>query len=213
MEIFALSDIHNSIENLKALEKKAKKTQIAIICGDLTTLGPKENIPKIAKILQPRKILAVPGNMDSNEVLEKMKDMNISIHCNCKRLNGIEFCGFGGGLKGRAGLLTFPEKEIIQCLNKIVSSKSVLITHLPPFNSKLDLAQNTTHIGSSAVRKIIEEKKPALHLCGHVHEALNEEKIGETLSVNVGSVKEGTAAIIKLSNKTNQIRIKRIELK
>ncbi len=210
MRILALSDIHNSLGLLKRVAEKAPESDIALICGDLTSLGPKENCSKIMKILHPRKVLAVPGNMDSNEVLETLEAMHASIHCSEQVLFGKKFCGFGGGLSGRAGLLNFSEEEIEKCLAGLVQGESILVTHLPPFGSSLDLAQDREHIGSSAVRRIIEEKKPLLHLCGHVHEAFGEERLGSTLSVNVGAVKNGKAAFIEIG-KRGKMEIERIE--
>ncbi|MBS7654873.1 metallophosphoesterase, partial [Candidatus Bathyarchaeota archaeon] len=40
------------------------------------------------------------------------------------------------------------------------------------------------------------EYKPALTLCGHIHEAKGADKIGETLIVNPGPSKQGNYAII-----------------
>jgi len=209
MRILALSDIHNSLGKLQSLEEKAPDTALAVICGDLTSLGPRENVAKIMKILSPRRVVAVPGNMDSNEVLARMEEAGISIHGACKSAGEKKFCGFGGGSLGKAGLFNFSGKEIKKGLSKIVSKESIMVTHLPPLGSRLDLAQGSAHIGSGAVREILEEKKPFLHLCGHVHEAFGEEKISHTLSVNVGAVKDGRATAIELDGKT---KIERIEV-
>ena len=41
--------------------------------------------------------------------------------------------------------------------------------------------------GSSGVRKAIEEFKPDIHICGHIHETHGiEELIGTTKVINVG---------------------------
>ena len=53
-------------------------------------------------------------------------------------------------------------------------------------------------LGLDSLREIIEERQPLLCVCGHVHESFGEEKLGRTLCVNVGSLKEGNFAVIDL---------------
>ena len=56
-------------------------------------------------------------------------------------------------------------------------------------------------VGSTAVRKMIEEVQPLLTLHGHIHEAAGYRRIGQTLAINAGSeYAEGImkAAIINL---------------
>jgi hypothetical protein len=69
---------------------------------------------------------------------------------------------------------------------------------LPPFGTKIDLASSGIHVGSRAVREMIEKKRPVLHFCGHCHEGFGEEKLGETISINVAAVKEGRALLVDL---------------
>ena len=87
-------------------------------------------------------------------------------------------------------------------------NKVILLTHLPPFDTKLDLTGNGMHIGSKAVREVIEEFKPALHLCGHCHKGIGEEKVGETTSINVGAAKEGNALLLELNEELKWTRLK-----
>lgn len=59
-----------------------------------------------------------------------------------------------------------------------------MITHMHPYNSK---AEFSGFKGSKAIKKAIEEFKPDLMLCGHIHEAEGiEDKIGNTTVFNVG---------------------------
>jgi Icc-related predicted phosphoesterase len=59
----------------------------------------------------------------------------------------------------------------------------------------------TKPVGSTAVRKVIEDVQPLLTLHGHIHEAAGHTRIGKTLAINAGSeYAEGImkAAIINL---------------
>ncbi len=80
--------------------------------------------------------------------------------------------------------------------------KSVFMIHVPPHDSGLDTApildanlRPTVSagdvlrgpVGSTAVRRIIEEYQPVLSVHGHIHESGGERKIGKTLCINPGS--------------------------
>ncbi len=82
-------------------------------------------------------------------------------------------------------------------------SCNILVSHVPPYNSGLDLAPAltddfrliygpggvlTSPVGSKAVRTAIESFSPALVLSGHVHESRGYARIGRTLCINPGSI-------------------------
>ncbi len=55
-------------------------------------------------------------------------------------------------------------------LRDLVDKDTILITHSPP-HGILDRTKRGEHIGSPAIRTLVDEKKPRLNLFGHVHEA------------------------------------------
>jgi len=80
--------------------------------------------------------------------------------------------------------------------------KIIFNFHCPPWNTKLDLAPKLTkdlkpvyiggkpvmvHVGSKAVREVIEKYQPILGLHGHIHESYASDKIGRTVVLNPGS--------------------------
>jgi Icc-related predicted phosphoesterase len=92
----------------------------------------------------------------------------------------------------------------------------VLGLHAPPFDTQLDVApkidwesltvqgQDVAHVGSTAVKEVIEQVQPILSLHGHIHESRAAVRIGRTLAVNPGSsYVEGTLSgcIIELDGK------------
>jgi Icc-related predicted phosphoesterase len=199
MKMLVLGDIHGKGSAIAEILQKTgtKGIDAIIIAGDLTTQGTKEEACVLLEMLSFSEIFAVPGNMDSMEALEAMEEKNASVHGRKMEFNGVVFAGMGGGLSGQAGEILFTEKEIKNRLLALAENGCILVTHLPPKNSKLDIS-GALHIGSIAVKKILLEKKPALHLCGHAHAARGIEWIGETLCVNAGPAKEGCAAIVKI---------------
>ena len=80
--------------------------------------------------------------------------------------------------------------------------RAVFMIHVPPHDSGLDTAPILDEnlrptvsagdvlrgpVGSTAVRRLIEERQPLLGVHGHVHEAGGERRIGATVCVNPGS--------------------------
>jgi Icc-related predicted phosphoesterase len=51
------------------------------------------------------------------------------------------------------------------------------------------------HVGSTAIRKLIEKYQPLLGMHGHIHESYAEDKIGSTVVLNPGS--EYTEGILR----------------
>jgi Icc-related predicted phosphoesterase len=92
----------------------------------------------------------------------------------------------------------------LDALAKQVSDprRAVFMIHVPPHDSGLDTAPILDEnlrptisagdvlrgpVGSTAVRRIIEDYQPVLAIHGHIHESGGERKIGNTLCINPGS--------------------------
>ena len=73
-------------------------------------------------------------------------------------------------------------------LNKLLkeNKNSILISHNPPYGI-VDKAFNGKHVGSKIIQRAIKKYQPKLVLCGHIHEAEGEGKIGKTKIYNLGS--------------------------
>jgi uncharacterized protein len=80
------------------------------------------------------------------------------------------------------------------------SDRLIFNFHCPPHDTPLDEApaltddlrlveagRVTKHVGSTAVRELIEDAQPALALHGHIHESRGVVRLGRTLAVNPGS--------------------------
>jgi len=100
-----------------------------------------------------------------------------------------------------------PEEEFLDRLSGLMrgvrdARKTVMMTHVPPYDSGLDTApllspdlrpQVTAGdlmrgpVGSTGVRAAIEQFRPVLGVHGHIHESGGERKIKDTLCVNAGS--------------------------
>jgi Icc-related predicted phosphoesterase len=100
-----------------------------------------------------------------------------------------------------------PEEQFLDRLSGLMAGvrdarKTVMMTHVPPYDSGLDTAPLLSPdlrptvsagdllrgpVGSTGVRHAIEQFKPVLGVHGHIHESGGERKIGSTVCVNAGS--------------------------
>jgi uncharacterized protein len=99
------------------------------------------------------------------------------------------------------------EDELYRRLSELADQvrdprQAVFMIHVPPYDSGLDTAPILDEnlrptvsagdilrgpVGSTAVRRVIEERQPLLGVHGHVHEAGGEYRLGATVCVNPGS--------------------------
>jgi len=73
----------------------------------------------------------------------------------------------------------------------------VFVPHAPPHGC-VDLTWSRTHAGSRAVSDFIQRAQPALVVCGHIHEARGQQRLGGSLVVNCGPAARGHYALIDL---------------
>ncbi|MEM4160976.1 MAG: metallophosphoesterase family protein, partial [Thermoplasmata archaeon] len=122
-------------------------------------------------------------------------------HASSQEFQNLKFSGFGGanGTPWAYGNL-YTEEEIYTALQKIVGENTVLVTHTPPIS--FVRARISEDMGSTAVDRIVQEKKPVAVLCGHIHEAAGIERIfGNTLVVNPGPAKHGRYALVEVEGR------------
>lgn len=94
------------------------------------------------------------------------------------------------------------ERYIEDIMAKVKDPAATICTlHVPPYNSGLDSAPMLKDggvvtkgghtvmapVGSTAVRRVIEQAQPLLGLHGHVHESRATKMLGRTLCINPGS--------------------------
>jgi Icc-related predicted phosphoesterase len=63
------------------------------------------------------------------------------------------------------------------------------------------------HVGSNAVRKIIEEFSPQVAVCAHIHESMGKDSIRNTIALNVGKFTEGYFGLIEVEEKEIKVEI------
>ena len=189
MRILAAGDIHGDISLARELAKKADDENVdtVILCGDLT--NEDEDVQGIVGIFN-KPVFLVPGNHDSEATIEFLSER----YYHAKNLQGYGYkkdgIGFVGCSSVNLGLWQIPEENIFNMIKNASDyvkdcKKKIIVSHVHPDKSKM--ATLSGFAGSVGLRKAIDELKPEIVLCSHVHEADGiEEKIGDTKVINVG---------------------------
>lgn len=180
MRVLLLADLHGDESVVDRLRDVAGKYDMIIIAGDL---GSDEYIEKVLSI--SGNIYWIPGNMERLESCEAEKEKCI----HGRRIDvddGMNIVGFGFSGPtpfGTPGELS--EDEIYEQMSALpIDEKTILVTHTPPYGI-LDEVGEGVHAGSKSLKKIMEEKRPRILACGHIHHVEGKEKVGETTVVQV----------------------------
>lgn len=205
MRILHVSDVHGNMGAAEKISEKAVEigADLIVITGDLTHFGEIEDAEMILEKISEsgRKVFFVPGNCDPRALLSwsPSNDSIINLHLKSVEFMGWEFIGLGGAVGRYGTLIEFTEDEVESMLSKVIPRKPgfIFVSHSPPYGVEVDYT-GVKHIGSSAVKKYVENYKPHLMLCGHAHEGRGVIKIGETTIVNSGPAKNGLCSMIDL---------------
>ena len=215
MKILAVSDLHGDIKPIITYLTD-NKVDLIIIAGDITHFGPPELgedlLNEISSFEIP--VMAIPGNCDPRSIHTNIDNSRaINIHARNVVIKNIGICGFGGSNPTPFDTpLEFEEVQIYdeakRAIEGIKDEKITLfITHAPPYNTKTDLLPSGVHVGSTSLRKIIEDVQPTLNICGHIHEASGTDKIGKTTIVNPGELSQGYACLIQIQDDSPREKI------
>ena len=199
LNMVVFGDIHSQITYIDNI-KELPSADWVIITGDLTNRGGKKEAEEIINYIRyyNTHILAQIGNMDFLEINDYFENLGINLHGHGYRLEEeLAVFGVGGSTPTPFNTPTeYTEQEIDAFLYiayeeiKNVSHK-ILVSHTPPFGTKVDIVGRGDHVGSKVIREFIEKEQPELCLTGHIHEARNIDKIGKTLILNPGTIAQG----------------------
>lgn len=222
--ILAIADIHAEVENLLKFLKIVKKTENFdfIVCpGDFVDVQVSNiTLEEVAEIileelnLLNKPVITVPGNQDA-EILDILKEKSYCVHGKGIKFNDIGFFGYGGARTPFKTSLEPSENELLLGISKsykeIENAKiKVLVVHMPPLHTKLDLLPYGIHVGSRVIRDFILQNQPSIAISAHLHEASGIDELGKTKIVNPGRFTEGKYAIIKIENGKVEIKLKNL---
>lgn len=211
MRILALSDIHGSYGTMESIIANESSSDVIVLGGDVTTNGDASEMKDALRLAGSthKRILAVCGNMDPTPLDTLLDELDVSI--NGKGIV-IEDVGFFGVSAAPLSFLHTPneisEQEIGRRAeagwNDVAKARwKIFVPHAPPAGTKIDKVFIGKHVGSTAVRKFIEERQPDIAICGHIHEARGQDVIGKTKIVNCGSAAKGFYAVVEIGSTVN----------
>ena len=190
MKFLTFVDVHENRKSIKELVSRASQKDIDfVLCaGDFSTFG--RGLRYILRLLQElgKPIYIIPGNHEEREgLLEEVLPAYsncINLHQQAMMIGDHLFLGYGGG--GFTQEDAEFRKLAREWYGKRHGAKIVLVTHGPPFATKLDILHGQ-HVGNKDYRRFIERIKPKLTICGHLHETAGAtDVIGPTRLVNPG---------------------------
>lgn len=205
MKILAAADFHgasNAERNLSEFLRRGYDCLVLI--GDLTQFGPLEVAESLLERAKAAGVptFAIPGNCDPKQILQVLDKYGANLHGRCERIGGITLSGLGGSnltpFNTPFELTEVEIQEELAALPPCEGGRWMLVTHAPPYGTKLDRILAGTHVGSKSVRQYIEQKQPTVHLCAHVHEARGIDELGQTLMINPGPICKGFAAEVTM---------------
>jgi Icc-related predicted phosphoesterase len=210
MKILCVSDIHGDLDGVVEVRNYLiqKSIKTVFLLGDYTA-GFKDlnrntvDVEYTINILGGNaKVYALPGNCDHPQVLGIFEENKVNFHEKVVELDGMKFIGMGGSPPTPFGTPSeLSEDEIYKRLTALFMEAGKgeigLVTHFTPKDTACDAIPSGAHVGSTALRRVIEERQPLLSVVGHIHESGGkEDKIGRTTVMNVGPLSHGNAVVI-----------------
>lgn len=191
MELLLFSDLHCDLNAAQRLVEQSRQVDVVVGAGDFANIrrGLERTMAVLEAITQP--LVLVPGNSESNDELRQACQSwpNVSVlHGSGTIIEGVDFFGLGGGVPVTpfgSWSYDFTEVEAEQLLAACPPT-GVLVSHSPP-HGVLDRSSWGKHLGSTAVRRAIEQRSLQLVVCGHIHASAGQQaRLGQTMVINAG---------------------------
>ncbi len=190
MRLLAFSDLHRDLGQAATLVEMSAEADVVIGAGDFASIheGLAETIAALTAIERPA--VLVPGNNETVEALREAAsgwESALVLHGEGARIEGVEFFGLGAGVPLTPWDWSFDlDEEAAAKMLAPCPPGAVLVLHSPP-KGHCDANGAGMHFGSEALLRAIEEKRPRLAVCGHIHESWGcESRVGVTPVRNLG---------------------------
>lgn len=206
MRLVVISDLHDSVEHVPALQAQLEGADALVVCGDFTTFGDRSRIQRVADAIRQERVplFFVPGNCDAMPADGALAGCH-NLHGRILERDGWLFAGLGGSLPCPGHTPgEFPEDHYLRLLAEFRrgcegrAGRLVLVSHQPPYGTDADFLPSGLHVGCHALRTFLDEVQPACCLTGHIHEAGSLSRVGRTVLLNPGPFAKGNVASLTL---------------
>jgi uncharacterized protein len=206
MKIAYVVDVHDRFDAVPRALEAIGPVDVLLVGGDITTFGTPDDAERAIELWRPLvpRLLAVAGNMDSPAIDERLVALGVSCDGRGVALGDVGVAGVSAaplsplhtphelpddeiGRRAEAGL-----REVKDCRVQI------LCPHAPPHGTACDRIRSGEHVGSPALRTLVEREAPDVVLCGHIHESRALDRLGPTQVVNPGPVSAGHYALVEV---------------
>ena len=201
MKFLVLTDLHGKKSAMDWINPLIKDEGIdcVLFLGDAVELPtyPEESVRMIGMI-KCKRILALPGNIDSPDMVNMLGNVAVNMHGVGKEVGGVYIAGLGGSNPTIFDTpCELPEDEILEKLDRISKEGMILMVHAPAYGIN-DQIPSGLSVGSKSILEICKKYHPKVVLSGHIHEAFGRQDIDGTVYVNPGPAKDGRAAILSV---------------
>lgn len=191
MNVLCFSDLHCDVAAAERIVEQSDQADVIIGAGDFANQhqGLERTLDVLKAISKPA--ILVPGNGETFEELQEAASCWNSarvLHGSGCEVMGETFWGVGGGIPVTPfgdWSYDFDEEQAVGLL-KGCPVGGVLVVHSPPFDT-VDHDRSGRIRGSQTIRATVEEKRPKLVVCGHIHDDWGETvQLGESRVINAG---------------------------
>jgi Icc-related predicted phosphoesterase len=190
VRLLAFSDLHTDLGQARRLAERGREADTVVGVGDFASVhsGLAETIGALRAIEVPA--VLVPGNNETEDALREACagwEQAVVLHGEATEIDGVAFFGLGAGVPVTPWDWSFDlTEEAAAELLEACPEGCVLAVHSPP-HGHVDVDSSGRHLGSQAVLRAIEQRRPRLAMCGHIHESWGREaRVGPTKVINLG---------------------------
>jgi len=205
VRLVCCGDIHMAFRAIERLGPELAAADVAVLTGDLTNFGDPPDAARAVAAVRAHcpTVLAVTGNLDMPWTIDAFRAEGISLHGEGRRFGDLGIFGCGGSNITPMDTPTeLEESEIAAVLARghaavADAPRRLMICHTPPFDTRLDRLMNGRPVGSPAVRAFIERQVPDVAVVGHIHEGRGVDRVGQTVVLNAGALRDGGYVVIE----------------
>jgi hypothetical protein len=204
VRLVCFGDIHMALRAIERMAPVLAQADVAILTGDLTNFGDPPDAFEVVAAVRSHcpTVWAVTGNLDMLWVIDAFRDAGISLHGEGRRIGDLGIFGCGGSNITPMDTPTELEEHELQAVLERAHAtvadapRRLMICHTPPYDTRLDRLVNGTPVGSPAVRDFIEARRPDVAVVGHIHEGRGVDRIGDTVVLNPGALRDGGYVVV-----------------
>lgn len=206
MRIGYVVDVHDRFDAVVEAVAAMGPVDVLVVGGDITTGGTVEQAEEAIARWRPLApcVVALAGNMDSPAIDGRLAELGVALDGTGIVVGGVGICGVSAApISPLCTPYELPEEELARRIERAFAAVAgarwtIFCPHAPPLGTACDRLRSGEHVGSAAVRAAVEQRKPDVVLCGHIHEARGEDTLGRTRVVNPGPVRQGHYALVEV---------------